>query len=183
MTIEPERLAGALTEALGEPATLVVAWTNTVPTPAHGGPILRAVYAFPSRRLATLRHWRDEVEFDIADDAETTRVVALEASKWARLLLKSHGGALLASASPPAFPGASAGPAARLPALARDLWDPVATEWAAAAGVDPLPEAPALTTDQRFERVETWLWSVRELVDSPNGAERLPGARPASPNQ
>ncbi len=143
-----------LQEALGERALPVIAWSR------DDAPDL-VVYAFTSRRLATLRHWRDEVE--------TPTFVGLEASKWARLLLKGHGGSLLSCSTPATDDCLKM--SARLEELAVELWNDDATHWAKLAGENP-PERSLLkrfrpvSGSERFERVNSWLEDVRIAADS-----------------
>lgn len=140
----------AVREALGEPALTALAW-------GRGADPSYVVYAFPSRRVATLRHWRDEVE--------TPELVGFEASKWARLLLKGHGGALLSCATSPDHDPMRMGPT--LAALATELWTADATEWARRIGVEPIVTTTATVHGgDRFERVERWLTAVRAWVDA-----------------
>jgi hypothetical protein len=139
-----------LLEALGEQVLPVVVWARS------DAPDL-VVYAFSSVRLATLRHWRDEVE--------TASFVALEASKWARLLLKGHGGSLLSSAQPPTLDCIETG--SELGALAEALWTADASHWAGLVGIPPLAlPNPPLSPEERFERVERWLTRVRSIADA-----------------
>lgn len=139
-----------LRDGLGEWALPVIVWSRP------NAPDL-VVYAFASVRLATLRHWRDEFE--------TPTFVALEASKWARLLLKGHGGSLLSSAQVPASDCIET--AGELSALARELWTEDATHWASLAGEEPLPMPnPPLSAKERFERVDAWLAKVRAVADA-----------------
>jgi hypothetical protein len=49
--------------------------------------VYRWVYSYPAWRHATLEHWRDEGEWAFEEEL----VVAMEASKVARLLLKGYG--------------------------------------------------------------------------------------------
>lgn len=148
--------AAAVNAALGEPARTLLVWTS-----GHGS--ARLVYAFPSRRLATLRHWRDEVE--------TPEFVGLEASKWARLMLKGHGGTLLQAAEAPSYDPRALSES--LAALAVELWTPAATAWAERMG-RPAMSAPStgITSAERFERVDAWLEAVRVLVDADDDATR-----------
>jgi hypothetical protein len=143
-----------LEAALGEWALPVVVWSRV------DAPDL-VVYAFSSRRLATLRHWRDEVE--------TPTFVGLEASKWARLLLKGHGGSLLSCGKSAADD--CLGMSARLQGMAVELWNEDATHWAELADAAP-PERALLTGfrpisgGERFERVNSWLEDVRIAADA-----------------
>lgn len=143
-----------LHEALGEWALPVISWSR------QDAPDL-VVYAFTSRRVATLRHWRDEVE--------TPTFVGLEASKWARLLLKGHGGSLLSCATPATADCLEM--SARLQEMAVELWNDDATHWAELAGETPpkrslLARFRPLAGSDRFERVNSWLEDVRAAADS-----------------
>ncbi len=161
-----QAVAQALEQALGEPALLVAGWREP-----HA---IRLIYAFPSLRLATLAHWRDEVEFTF----EGAPVVAFEASKWARLLLKSHGGTLLCSARPPAWD--PHGLVESFCTLAASLWNDDATAWAHARGVPPLASQsgqplanlsgqplanPTTPQPSRFDAINGWLIRVRAVAD------------------
>ena len=144
--------AARVESLLGEPATVIAAWWSRMGASIDGpAPLLRVVYAFDAARLAGLRHWRDEVEGPLRD-AEADHgawVVAMEASKWARLLLKRQGGALWTALGPAAFDTVDAAP---LAALAAGLWDAVALQAAR-------PAAPPLADP--FDAVDAWLTSVR----------------------
>jgi hypothetical protein len=161
---DPEAIAEILARALGEPAAMVAVWTDAPSVPApRRRPRITAIYALPSRRFATLRHWRDEVETRTGDGVD---VVAFEASKWARLLLKSHGGTLLTSLEIPES-GTPEGQA--LGPLAASLWDDVADAWIAAAGIPrptlDRPSGTSLGGPARFARAEAWLDAVRRRAD------------------
>lgn len=78
-----ERLPRELARKLGEEVTVHGLWG---PFPSGELRIWRAVYSYPAWRLATLEHWRDEGEWRLSGAV----VVAMEASKVARLLLKDH---------------------------------------------------------------------------------------------
>lgn len=156
------RVAAAIADALEEPVLLVGVW----PDPDGG---LRAVYAFDSLRVATLRHWRDEVEIRVPHGPDAPwkgAVVAFEASKWARLLLKRHGGALLTSAEPP-IAGAAA-LCAPLRGLARGLWTDDSTRWAERMNRAPL--AASAPIDAPFDAIDRWLQGVRRAADRRRGA-------------
>lgn len=77
------QLAARLSEELGEPVTVHGAWG-----PMQSGElsVFRWVYSYPTWRMATLQHWRDEGEWILGGE----HVVAIEASKVARLLLKGY---------------------------------------------------------------------------------------------
>ena len=122
--------------------------------------MIRLVFALPSIRVATLRHWRDEVEFSVDEHA----VVGVEASKWARLLLKGHGGTLLTSAEPPS--SAPQDIAGGLEDIAPLLWDARATAWSHAAKLEPMQRGPDVEPAARFETVNTWLVRVRQCADA-----------------
>ena len=77
----------AVADALGEPAWIGRPWEDPDPLPPTNVPLYRAIYAFPTARVAGLAHWRDEVELI---DAHDHHIVAMEAAKWARLALKRH---------------------------------------------------------------------------------------------
>lgn len=142
-----------LHEALGEWALPVIVWSRP------DGPDV-VVYAFSSRRLATLRHWRDEVE--------TATFVGLEASKWARLLLKGHGGSLLRCVEPASDDCLEM--SARLYGMAVELWNDDAAHWAKLAGKTPpnslLTASRPISGEERFERVNAWLEDVRVAADA-----------------
>lgn len=157
-----DAVSDALAEALGEPATVVALWCDAPATPR--GPVARLVYAYPSVRLATLRHWRDEAEFLVDAGDGPMHVVALEASKWARLLLKSHGGTLLTSSR--AADVDALGLAAPLPELVDALWDTVAEDWCRRLGVESGRTPVETTPAERFGHVEGWLHAVRTAVDA-----------------
>ena len=152
-------------EALGEPADVVSVWHDRAPVPESPEPLLRLVYAFPSVRLVTLRHWRDE--FEVVADGH--RIVGMEASKLARLLLKGHGGTLLALRPDPVVEAGSLGHDAV--ALAEQLWIDEARDWAVvAARLAPrsgqTASDVALSAPERFDRVEAWLLRVRNFADA-----------------
>ena len=119
---------------------LVAAWSE------DEGARVRLVYAFPSIRFATLRHWRDEAEY--LDGG--LHVVALEASKWARLLLKRH--------------RATGDTSARLPEVASSSGSLLRDLNADLAGATSAP--------QRFALVDAWLEAVRREADAAPGTGR-----------
>ncbi len=124
-------------------------WVDAIVVPPliDGRRAVRLVYAFPAMRVATLRHWRDEVELDEGD----LHVVAMEASKWARLLLKQHAPTLDVVRGAPA-----AGSAPEVLALQR-------LGIALAVG----DVGPA----ERFDRIDAWLVQVRRACsDNLHGA-------------
>jgi hypothetical protein len=154
--------AACVDALLGEPATVIAAWWSRLGPAIDGpAPLLRVVYAFDAARLTGLRHWRDEVEGPlcppVADAGSGAWFVAMEASKWARLLLKRQGGALWTALGPTAFVTTDA---AALGALAAGLWDADADAWAASVGlVVARPAAEPLM--RPFDAVDAWLTAVR----------------------
>ena len=127
------------------------------------------LYALPSSAVRGLAHWRDEVE---AADSYT---VAMEASKWARLVQKGHGGAIGALLT-----GKVAGVSPwmrELVGLAGDCVDDRTLAWwtrAAACSKDlrwqelvgeHRSSGAVLDAGTRFERVESWLQGVRGWAD------------------
>jgi len=90
--------------ALGSGTCVIGGWTDVMVAPPlpPGTRALRVVFAYPSSRLATLRHWRDTYEFNALDAAGiNVHVVMHEASKWARLVLKGHEMTLACVSRPP----------------------------------------------------------------------------------
>lgn len=77
------RAAELLTEAMEEPVTVHGIWG---PLASGELQVFRWVYSYPTWRLATLEHWRDEGEWSLGGE----HVVAMEASKVARLMLKGY---------------------------------------------------------------------------------------------
>ncbi len=151
-----------LDDALGEPVTLVGAWVDPpVAPPIRDATVVRAVFAYPALRLATLRHWRDTVELVSESEPGTTvHVVAHEASKWARLVMKAHPGTLAIAAEAPTLDsdGVLSGPDG-LVALARsiaELDDP------AEAGSLLEGGSAMVSPGERFEALERWLIRVRD---------------------
>lgn len=131
--------ARAVEAALDGEAGVLGGWVDApvLPPLLDGRRALRLVYAYPAIRLSTLRHWRDEVELEV----DGVHVVAMEASKWARLLLKQHAPTLDVVQLAPA-----SGSAPEVGALQR-------LGMALLAG----DVGPA----ERFDRIEAWLVQVR----------------------
>lgn len=161
----------AVSGRLGESLILVGVWSGAPALPP--AELTRLVYALPSRRVATLRHWRDEDEWIADIDGTRHHVVAIEASKHARLLLKSHPPTLSCAARPADVD--PHGLTDDLPTLARGLWDARALAWCAHAGIDPPAASAASGAGDRHARVEQWLVRVRAAADRALARRRAPG--------
>jgi hypothetical protein len=135
---------------------LLAAWPEPA-SPAAATLRPAAMFVVPTIRLAGLRHWDDEPLLP----APFGGVQALEASKWARLVLKGHGGAIgtLLDADGVHDPR---GAAAALRPIAARCVDATVDAWCEAAGVPRLPasEAP-LVGAARFDAVNAWLETLR----------------------
>ena len=99
-----DAVTARVAELIGEPCAVIQAWIE--PATGVSPRVVRAVYALPHHRVAGLRTWRDEGEGEATDVLGGGVLVALEASKWARLVLKGHGPTLASSQ----LPGVLAGP-------------------------------------------------------------------------
>lgn len=142
-------------------ARLVALWVDPpVTPPLPEGRALRGVFALPHARVATLRHWRDTHEWVLEGEDEAWHVVLHEASKWARLIQKSHGGSYaIASRDPDVDPHHQG---AALQHIACASCDERVVDWYRAAGWDP----PALSDDlllapARFAQLEAWIHAAR----------------------
>lgn len=156
-------------------AELVACWIGAPTLPARPH-TLHAVFAYPSQRLATLRHWQDTLETDV----DGAPLVAHEASKWARLLLKGHAGAKAICLHPLAHEEAGLGE--ELAGIAARIDGDDIEAWRDAAGWDAHARhaRPLITAKQRFERLERWLLSVRCHLDH-GATSRLNLARQTDP--
>lgn len=136
MTPDPEALQAAL-HRIDDELALLATWAGPAPGMAHQA---AALVAYPAARLAGLRHWHDEPVLPPPHG----EVLAMEASKWARLALKGHAGAIATMSAAPAYD--PRGEAAALGAIARRCAD----------GADG-----ALVGQARFDVLNAWLETLR----------------------
>ena len=124
MSAAPASVIEAALRERAPEACLRVLWLDApVVPPLRGARALRGVFTLPHARVATLRHWRDSHEWTAEHAGERWDVVLHEASTWARLLMKAHGGSVAIASRAPAFarnippasPLASPRPSSRAP--------------------------------------------------------------------
>ncbi len=120
--------------------------------------MVHAVVAYPALRLATLRHWRDTFETTLTVGDAPVHLVAHEASKWARLLLKGHGGSLLIAGLEPVFDSSRL--LSKLGEIAGSCANADTREWCEAAN-GPAPAANTVSAQARFDALESWLTEAR----------------------
>lgn len=154
-------IEAALRERAPE-ACLRALWLDApVVPPLRGARALRGVFTLPHARVATLRHWRDSHEWTADYAGERWDVVLHEASTWARLLMKSHGGSVAIASRAPTFDPLGLG--AKLAALAAACADARTDAWYTAAGWSaPARAAATLEGAARFERLDAWVRAARD---------------------
>ena len=162
MSAAPASVIEAALRERAPEACLRVLWLDApVVPPLRGARALRGVFTLPHTRVATLRHWRDSHEWAAEHAGERWDVVLHEASTWARLLMKAHGGSVAIASRAPAFDPLGQG--AELGAIAAACADARTDAWYAAAGwAAPARDAATLEGAARFERLDAWVRAARD---------------------
>ncbi len=144
-----ERALAALDDGL----QLVTLWDAPSPGMPHTA---AAIVAYSAVRLSGLRHWYDEPVLPEPFGG----VLVMEASKWARLVLKSHAGIITATQASPVIDAGGQG--AALGTIAARSVDDVADAWCDAAGIARRPRSDEpLTGQKRFDALNAWLEALR----------------------
>ncbi len=157
-------VADAVAAQAGEDAVVIALFVDgALLPPLQRGRAAHVVYALPTARVAGLRSWRDGLEAHLEVADETWTVVALEASTWARLVLRGHPGPSRWLSGALVDMGRSDAVAEHLRELAARAVDGRAAGWLEAAGAAPPPTGAARPS---IEEVEAWLTHARRVADA-----------------